>query len=337
VAARSYTTAASSSKTVARGEPSKTVALSAKFIAQVVAWAVLPTLIRLAFQMIKMKPAPAAALTTMQSLGFAAPPAAAPPPALVYPEPWQMALAFAWAVNSLAVMVPGRYDGRSAMAAEKPTAATANLFTPSGWAFAIWAPIFVGEWLMMLYLTNVEGAASLGAAVAPGWCAATAAQVAWCATFRPAVCGPRTLWIPALLLAATGSGLGVAHRAICAAGYGPLGNALVRWPVALHFGWISAASLVNLNNWLARRGTNLHLKEVVALSSIVAAVGAAAYVTATTHDPIFALVIAWALAAVASDGSRGARGLVADAVLDRLRLASKLGCGLAVLLVCSQI
>jgi hypothetical protein len=32
-----------------------------------------------------------------------------------------------------------RYDGRSAMQAEKPSAETANLFTPAGWAFAIWA------------------------------------------------------------------------------------------------------------------------------------------------------------------------------------------------------
>ena len=130
------------------------------------------------------------------------------------------------------------------MEAEKPTAATANLFTPSGWAFAIWGPIFLGEWLMMLYLTNVPAAAALGAAAAPGWCAATAAQVAWCAAFRPSVCGPSTLWVPAALLAATGVGLGVSHRAIRHAGHSGAANALVRWPVALHFGWITAASLV---------------------------------------------------------------------------------------------
>jgi hypothetical protein len=132
------------------------------------------------------------------------------------------------------------------MAAEKPTAATANLFTPSGWAFAIWGPIFLGEWLMMLYLTNVSSAAALGAAAAPGWCAATAAQVAWCAAFRPSVCGPSMLWVPAALLAATGVGLGVAHRAIRNVGHSGAANAFVRWPVALHFGWITAASLVRL-------------------------------------------------------------------------------------------
>lgn len=58
---------------------------------------------------------------------------------------------------------------------------------------------------------------------------------------------------------------------------------------------------------------------------------------AGTRDPIFAAVIAWALAAVAADGSRAARGLVDDATLDRLRKAARAGCGLAVLLACTQI
>jgi hypothetical protein len=81
-------------------------------------------------------------------------------------------------------------------------------------------------------------------------------------------------------------------------------NALVRWPVALHFGWISAASLVNLNNWLARAAAPLRTRELFSLGSVATAVAAAAYVTYSTRDPIFAAVIAWALAAVASDGSR---------------------------------
>ena len=74
--------------------------------------------------------------------------------------------------------------------------------------------------------------------------------------------------------------------------------------MALHFGWISAASLVNLNNWLARAAAPLRTRELVSLGSVGTAVVAAAYVTYSTRDPIFAAVIAWALAAVAADGSR---------------------------------
>lgn len=129
----------------------------------------------------------------------------------------------------------------------------------------------------------------------------------------------------------------MAHRAIRTIGYGSVGNALVRWPVALHFGWITAASLVNLNNYLARRGTPLRVREGAAYASVAAAVAAAAYVTASTGDPIFAAVIAWALAAVASDGARDARGLVSDTILNRVRKVVRVGCGLAVLLACSQI
>ena len=134
-----------------------------------------------------------------------------------------------------------------------------------------------------------------------------------------------------------GAFLGVSHRAIRATSYGPLGNALVRWPVALHFGWITAASLVNLHNWLARRGTALRLKQVAAHVSVAAAVGLAAFVTATTNDPVYPLVIAWALAAVAADGSSAARGLGFDGVLDQVRGVARAGCGLSALLACTQL
>merc|ERR1712185_371839 len=104
----------------------------------------------------------------------------------------------------IAVAVPGRYDGqakggKSGAKPPKLTALSANLFTPAGWAFAIWAPIFAGEALMMLLITSASAPVApqlyaLGRAVAPGWCAGIAAQVAWCWAFRPAVCGPTRLW-----------------------------------------------------------------------------------------------------------------------------------------------
>ena len=297
-----------------------------------------PPLLRLGYAALTLAPAAAPAEPTLaQSLGLAAAPLAPAAAALPYPKPWQLALALAWVVNNLAVRVPGRYDGQSEMASEKPTAATANLFSPAGWAFAIWGPIFGGEWLMMLYLLNVPAAAPLGAAAAPGWCAACAAQSAWCATFRPSVCGPATLWLPAGLLAATGACLGVAHRAIRSTGHGPAHQRIAERPVTLHYGWITAAALVNLNNWLARRGSSVRLKEVAAQGSVALAVATAAAVTITTRDPIFPLVIAWALAAVAADGGKSARGLVPDAVLDRVRNAARTGVGFAALLVCTQL
>ena len=72
-------------------------------------------------------------------------------------------------------------------------------------------PIFLGEMLLMLTLTvgtmggggGSNDLAVVGRAIAPGWCMGIATQVMWCVAFRPSVCGPALLWIPATLLAAT--------------------------------------------------------------------------------------------------------------------------------------
>jgi hypothetical protein len=331
----------------AAGEPS----LSPTFVAYCLAWAVVPTALRVAFAVAVLEPlgkgirevahASDPITILLRTLGWAAE-AAAPelPPLssrLPLPSAWQVALAGCWVANNVAVMVPGRYDGQRAMAAERPTAETANLFTPAGWAFAIWGPIFAGEWLMMLYLTNLGGGSELGAAMAPGWCAGIAAQVAWCIAFRPSVCGPAMLWVPAALLGATALGLGVSHRAIRSVGHEGWANVLVRWPVTLHFGWITAAALVNLNNWLSRAAASLRVRELSAHASVAAGVAAAAFVTRRTGDGVFALVVAWALGAVVADGARSARGLVSEAVLRRVQRSARIGCGLSALMVCAQL
>ena len=248
--------------------------LTASLVCKIVAFAAGPMLGRIAV---------AAAAAASASDGAAA------ASALPLPDTPQLLIAACWALNMVAVAAPGRYDGQPAAArareaAEARTPRTANLFAPAGWAFAIWAPIFLGEFLMMLLLTGVPASwlssaaaeattactlAAVRKAIAPGWCLGILAQVAWCLTFRPSVCGPKTLWLPATLLAATAVGLGFAHRAlrtllfaassssigggggidfVCAAtGEAPSGlvvgtlDALVRWPLVLHFGWITAA------------------------------------------------------------------------------------------------
>ena len=321
--------------------PPQEPTLNTLVVARILGFAILPTLLRLAYALLlRPSAAPLSEPTLLQTLFSTSPavPVAAKAP-LPFPARWQVALAMAWAASNIAVLVPGRYDGRAAMKSERPAASTANLFTPSGYAFIIWAPIFLGEWLMMLYLTNVPSAAALGRAVAPGWVAGTIAQTLWCGAFRPSVCGPSLLWVPTLLLGTTGVLLGVAHRALRAfsdsspSAVGALGSLLVRWPLTLHFGWISCAALVNLNNFLARTEVSTPLKELASHGSVAAAVGAAAYVSVTTGDPIFSGVVAWALVAIAVDGSKAARGLVADEVLNRTQLSARLGAAVTALLV----
>ena len=85
------------------------------YAAYVVAWAVLPTLLRLAVAAATMAP-PAAAETEgwlAQLAGWVATTESATTrpsaPVLPFPKRWQLALAAAWVANNLAVVVSGRY------------------------------------------------------------------------------------------------------------------------------------------------------------------------------------------------------------------------------------
>lgn len=256
---------------------------------------------------------------------------------IAFPAVWQSAFASMWALNTIAIAVPGRFDGQVKTTLEGGSPVV-RFFTPAGWAFAIWGPIFIGEFLAMVYLTafavsppmgagQVSGLQSmlatskLGSSVAPLWCSAIAAQVAWCATFRPQI-GVANLWISTLCLAATAVLLGVAHRGLCGlAVSGALGfvsNVLVRVPITLHFAWITCATLVNMNKWLSLNGSSRRLKLVAAYLSVLVAVIATAYVSSTTGDPIFAFVAFWSLSAVFVEGGR-------DGTPGHLRSATRLG------------
>lgn len=71
-------------------------------------------------------------------------------------------------------------------------------------------------------------------------------------------------------------------------------------PIALHFGWVTAASLVNLNGAVSM---NVNASEkLVAYTghlSVLVASALGASVSLKLGDPVFGAVIAWALAAVA--------------------------------------
>lgn len=74
---------------------------------------------------------------------------------------------------------------------------------------------------------------------------------------------------------------------------------------SLHFGWVSCASLVNFNNYIATLAYSDKKKLNFSLASVVAAVGLGVAVTGSTGDPVYAGVVAWALSAVASEKGWG--------------------------------
>jgi hypothetical protein len=75
---------------------------------------------------------------------------------------------------------------------------------------------------------------------------------------------------------------------------------LMRSPISLHAGWLCAATLLNLNGWAAVSKLTLGTQVAIGFASAYIAAIVGAYVSVTRGDPLVALTVAWALAALAS-------------------------------------
>lgn len=221
-----------------------------------------------------------------------------------------------FAINVSTVSIPGRLDGRQDEAMRggnlnpnestplsNSTTSTSNgtdvynrarnlsLVTPAGWAFAIWGPIYVGEAIFCtaLFLPS-SGLASLAPAITAPFVAANLFQTFWCASFRPeSFNGSWTTMISPLMLAGTAYSLSMINA--MAAG---------NWflvPITLHFGWTTAATLVNMNSSLAAFHDNDSLVTATGHASVVAATALGVGVTLAHATPAYGLTLAWALTA----------------------------------------
>ena len=124
-----------------------------------------------------------------------------------------IASAIAYGVNVVTVSLPGRIDGEMQKRAREAKKATASggrdegdesraevkkddkvyaipldseyrsLFTPAGWAFAIWGAIYAGEAAFAAHALVSPGAVVRD--VAPWWTLACGLQGLWCLAFRP--------------------------------------------------------------------------------------------------------------------------------------------------------
>ena len=95
--ARLWSLRGGATRAAGSGKPKRDEArLSLKFAAYVVAWAVVPTLLRVAYAYVTLPAAvPAPAPSLLQSLGYVSAPAASAPEALPLPQRWQVAVAAA--------------------------------------------------------------------------------------------------------------------------------------------------------------------------------------------------------------------------------------------------
>lgn len=240
----------------------------------------------------------------------------------------------AFATNVIAVSIPGRLDGQLEDEMRKgdpnPTKPNADmskksedspligkdgsssayslnrsrtLVNPSGWAFAIWGPIYLGEAAFVVaqcLAADATVSALLPQITAP-FVAANIFQSLWCASFRPSYGDGWKKYVSAGMLAGTAYSLSMVHSAgtaVLAAEPSMMSYLIV--PVTMHFGWTTAAALVNLNGSLGS-DENTSTRSLIALgnSSAVAATALGVGLTLSQSSPAYGLTLAWALAACA--------------------------------------
>lgn len=236
----------------------------------------------------------------------------------------------AFATNVIAVTVPGRLDDQEMRELPKNTSSTTEpknesnpllakeepsklnhsrtLVNPSGWAFAIWAPIYIGEAAFVtaqLLASDSTTIALLPQLTAP-FVAANLFQSLWCASFRASYLQGWTRYISAGMLAGTAYSLNLVHsECLTVFSTEPTMLAHLLLPLTIHFGWVTAATLVNLNGALGS-DESASTRSVIALghSSALAATVLGVGLTIARAAPAYGLTLAWALAACADGMSK---------------------------------
>lgn len=248
----------------------------------------------------------------------------------------------AFAANCLAVSIPGRIDGtqdqemrpgplRTEKAAyESSSPEYTNIYSPSrgrtlvapsGWAFAIWGPIYLGEAVFVIaQFFPQSGLAVYLPTISAPFIAANLFQSLWCVAFRPHYQGWAS-YLSAAMLGGTAYSLSQVHAVT-----GPVSWFLL--PLSLHFGWTSAATLVNFSGSVAMDPKNSdRLVTAVGHSSALLATALGVGLTLSRTSPVYGLTLAWALAACA-DGMKG-RDAAAAKVQQKLCWTGAVACATA--------
>jgi translocator protein len=198
------------------------------------------------------------------------------------------------AVNGLANVVPiaGRTTGE--VSARFPT-----LVTPAGYAFGIWALIYVGLVAFVLFQARAPQHHNPRLHAADPWFLLSCAlNVAWLLAWHHMRVAESLLVMFVLL----GSLIMVYRR--LGIGRVPVSRAehlAVRWPFSLYLGWITVATVANVAIALQAAGWGGWgiPFPVWALGVLAVLGGVGLAVLLDRRDPVFPLVLVWAAAAIA--------------------------------------
>ncbi len=184
-----------------------------------------------------------------------------------------------------------------------------TLITPSGWAFAIWGPLFLGSALFAIWqaLPAQRDNALVGRIAWPV-AIALAAQGVWAAYTQFA----NLTAISVVIILVSLAGLLIVLRALVEQ---PRLTGQERWFVGLVFSalaaWLTAASIVNVSATLVYYGIGGGFAYPLAAAAMVTIGGiiAAMAVVRSRGNPWYALVFVWALTAIYFRGGQEAASI----------------------------
>jgi hypothetical protein len=172
-------------------------------------------------------------------------------------------------------------------------------FTPAGYVFSIWGPIYAGLLaysLWQLRPTGTAGSQRLDAIALP-YLASAAANVAWIFSWHWLQFGASMLAMLVLL-----GSLAVIYRRLRD---WPPTSRVERWAVdatfSVYFGWVCVATLANLSVWFEASGGRPHgIGEVPwAVAMVATATVVFAALGLRTRDVAYLVVLPWAALGIA--------------------------------------
>lgn len=170
-----------------------------------------------------------------------------------------------------------------------------TIITPSGYAFSIWGPIFILQFLWVLWQMLPSQRNSDGVTAVGYWYLGVCLmQVGWTLSFSWEIMWLSLIFMYAILFCLVGMHLPLQR-------YGKVWKGYFLWqfPFSLHLGWIIAASLVNTSVVFVTYGASVAAQMGVAIASLVLVVVAAiAFLSKYPVDLAPPLVLVWALGAV---------------------------------------
>lgn len=174
-----------------------------------------------------------------------------------------------------------------------------TLITPKGWAFSIWAIIFVGESLgLLLIWTNALCSTQYNEILVP-FTYACILQSLWCIFFskEKMLFSAIALTGIALCLKLCSDEISAVATVASASTIPYISNILITYPIRIHFAWTTAAALINWNMFIVSLRIP-GLEVFPALFSVWIAAGIALFRALFLADSIFPAVLAWAFSAM---------------------------------------